>query len=76
MPALHRALALVEVDDVPLVVAEDLHLDVAWRDEQLLQVELPSPKAASASRWRLNGLAELASFSATRCRGRRRPPPP
>jgi hypothetical protein len=34
--ALHRALAFVEVDDVALMVAHNLHLDVPRRDEQLL----------------------------------------
>ena len=31
MAALHRALALEQVHDVPVVVAEDLHLDVMRR---------------------------------------------
>ena len=44
-PALHRALALVEVDHVPLVVAHDLHFDVPRRNEQLLQVERPVPES-------------------------------
>lgn len=35
--ALHRAVALVEVDDVALAVGEDLHLDVAGLDDGLLQ---------------------------------------
>ena len=39
--ALHRTLALVEVDHVSLVIAYDLHLHVPGRDEQLLQIERP-----------------------------------
>ena len=35
--ALHRAVALVEVDDVALGVGEDLHLDVARVDHRLLE---------------------------------------
>jgi hypothetical protein len=30
MAPLNRALALEEVDDVPVVIGEDLELDVAW----------------------------------------------
>ena len=37
MAALHRALALAEVDDVAVLVAEDLHLDVARIDDDLLE---------------------------------------
>src|SRR5437588_8817866 len=36
---LDRALPLVQVDDVPMLVAENLDLDVAWVYEQLLEVE-------------------------------------
>jgi hypothetical protein len=37
--ALHRAVALAEVDGVPLGVGEDLHLDVARPDHRLLEVD-------------------------------------
>ncbi len=40
MAALDGALALEEVDDVPVLVAEDLHLDVAGLLEVLLHVEV------------------------------------
>lgn len=37
VPALHRAVALEEVDDIAVPVGEDLHLDVAGVDDGLLQ---------------------------------------
>ena len=37
--ALDRAVALAEVDHVPVRVREHLHLDVAWVDEQPLDVD-------------------------------------
>ena len=37
VPALHRAVALVQVDDVAVVVAQDLHLDVLGALDQLLE---------------------------------------
>ena len=40
MPALDRALALAEVHDVAVVIAEDLELDVARRLEVLLDVDV------------------------------------
>src|SRR5437867_3788477 len=39
VPALDGALALVEVDDVAVRVAEHLHLDVAWANDRLLDVD-------------------------------------
>src|SRR5436305_8275017 len=36
---LHRALPLVQVNDVPMLIAQNLDLDVSWVHEQLLQVE-------------------------------------
>ena len=40
MAALHRAVALTEVDDVAVTVAEDLELDVARPREVLLDVDV------------------------------------
>ena len=37
MAALHRAIALVEVQDVAVAVAEDLHFDVAGAAHEALQ---------------------------------------
>ena len=39
MPALYRALTLAEVDDVAMLVAENLHLDVPGVDDQLFDVD-------------------------------------
>ncbi len=39
MPALERAVALAEVDDVAVPVAEDLHLDVPRAVDVLLEVD-------------------------------------
>src|SRR6185503_11447644 len=39
MPALDRAFALAEREDVPVPVAQDLDLDVACRVDDLLEVE-------------------------------------
>ena len=39
MAALDRALALVEVDDPSVRVAQHLHLDVARADDRLLDVD-------------------------------------
>ncbi len=58
---LHRAVALVEVDQVAVVVAEDLHLDVLRPQDQLLQKDrivaerLPGLRARA-----LEQLGELA----------------
>ena len=38
--ALHRAVALEQVDDVAVAVAEDLHLDVAGALDQLFEIDL------------------------------------
>ena len=40
MAALHGALALAEIDDVTVLVAEDLHFDVTRVDDGLLDVHL------------------------------------
>ena len=78
MPALDRAVALAEMDDRPLLVAEHLHLDVTRPDKRLLQ-----QKAAVAECvLRLRGgraergleLAGVAPRSA--CRGPHRPRSP
>src|SRR2546421_1629738 len=46
MTPLDRALALVQVDDAALRVAEDLDLDVAWRLEIALDVDLGAAEGA------------------------------
>ena len=46
MAALERALALAEVDDAPVRVAEDLDLDVPRLGEVLLEVDAAVPERA------------------------------
>ena len=43
MPALHRAVALVEMDDVAPAVAENLHLEVTGPAHQLFEIDLAAP---------------------------------
>jgi hypothetical protein len=40
VPALDRAVALAEMDDVAVRIGEHLHLDVARIDDQLLDVDV------------------------------------
>ncbi len=39
MPPLQRALALTEIDRVPVLVGQHLHFDVARIDDRLLDVD-------------------------------------
>ena len=75
MPALHRAVALVEVDEVAVLVAEDLHLDVLGAADVALEEDrvVAERRAGFALR-----LFELAGELGRRCRTTRmpRPPPP
>ena len=50
VPALDRAVALEQVDQVAVGVAQELDLDVPRAADQLLEVDLVLPKAALASR--------------------------
>jgi hypothetical protein len=43
--ALQRAVALEQVHDVAVLVGQDLHLDVAWAQDGLLQEDRGSPNA-------------------------------
>ena len=76
--ALHRAVALAQVDDVAVRVAQDLELDVARAREVLLDVDL----AVAERRQRLGArelerARELVGVARPRaCPCRRRPPPP
>ena len=78
VPALDRALALAEVDDVAVVIAEDLELDVARRLDVLLDVDVADAERRLGLA--LRGLAALATARRLRgrraCRGRRRRPTP
>ena len=51
MPALQRAIALPEVDDVAVAVGEDLHLDVPGLLDVFFEIDAAVPKAVSASAW-------------------------
>ena len=76
--ALHRAVALVQVDYVAAGVGEDLHLDVAGLDDGLLDEDGRVPERAL--RLAHAGLDRLAQATGLRrrgaCRGRHLRPPP
>ena len=78
MAALDRALALAEMDDVAVLIAEDLELDVARRLDVLLDVDVAD--AERRFRLALRGLQRRATARPPRarraCRGRRRRPSP
>ena len=79
VPALDRALALAEVDDVAVLVAEDLELDVPRLARGTSRGR--SRRRRRPSRPRSRAVANCASSSASErarcaCRGRRRRPPP
>ena len=75
VPPLDRALALAEVDDRPVVIAEDLELDVARRLDVLLDVDVADAERRFGLA--LRGL-ERACDSSPGARTTRmpRPPPP
>ena len=71
--ALHRAVALEQVDDVALRVGEDLHLDVPGVDHGLLQEHGRVAEADSASRAAASmRLPQLRASRRGACRARRR----
>src|SRR5260370_10888470 len=77
MPPLDRALALVQVDDAALRVAEDLHLDVARRLEIALDVDLGAaegalraPRGGRERAGELAGAGHLRHADAAAARGR------
>ena len=75
MAALDRALALAEVDDGAVMIAEDLELDVARVLDVLLDVDVAD--AERRFRLALRGLERLAPVSpALRMTRMPRPPPP
>ena len=64
LAALHRALALAEVDGVPVLVGEHLDLDVARLVEELLEVEpLVAERAADSRRAEAHSERKSASRS-------------
>ena len=75
---LHRAVALVEVDDVAVRVAQDLHFDVARAQERLLDEERAvAERRLGLAPAALEGLGHLLRIAARdACRAHRRRPPP
>jgi hypothetical protein len=76
--ALHRAVALVEVDDVALGVGEDLHLDVARVDHRLLEEHGGvAERGLGLAHGRVDGVAQvLGPARPGACHARHRPRPP
>ena len=74
MPPLDRAIALVEVNQMAVPIAQKLHLDVLGAADELLEEDVGQPKAFWASRraWSSAGSSPSA-LSTTRMP---RPPPP
>ena len=75
MAALDRALALAEVHDVAVVVAEDLELDVARVLEILLDVDVAVAEGGLGLALR-GAQQRAAARSALRTTRMPRPPPP
>ncbi len=78
MRALQRAVALAEMNDAALAVAEDLDLDMPRPVEIMFEIDLAAPEKRHPPR-----AARSAAYGRVRrgrgrpsCRGRRRPPPP
>ena len=64
VPALDRAFAFAEVDDRPVLVAEDLELDMAWRFDVLLEVHIAdAERRFGFTLRRLEGMRQLAHGS-------------
>ena len=78
MPALDRALALAEVHDRAVLVAEDLELDVPRRLDVLLDVDVADAEGGlGLTLRRLDGMRQFRRRRARRAsRDRRRPPSP
>ena len=75
VPALHRAVALAEVDHVPPAVAEDLHLDVAGLLDELLDVDRAVAEGRLGLRPRLVAGCSRSEMSLCATRMPRPPPP-
>jgi hypothetical protein len=76
--ALHRAVALVQVDDVAVLVAEDLHLDVFGAGDVFLEEDGRIAEGAAGLALRLveqvREIGRPCARPACRARRRRRPP--
>src|SRR5205807_9528312 len=61
MAPLHRAVALEQVDDVPVRIAQYLDLDMPWAHQQLLEEQIPLAEGGRGlARRRVELLAQLA----------------
>ncbi len=78
MAALDRAVALEQVDQVAVLVAEELHLDVPGLREELLEEDVGHAEGgAGLAPGLLERLVEMRRRWRPRaCRGRRRPSTP
>ena len=78
MPALHRAIALEEVDEIAVLVAEQLHFDVRGALDELLQEDVGTAEGrAGLAPGLVEGRARVGRAHGRRaCRGRRRPSTP
>ncbi len=78
VPPLDRAVALEEVDEVAVLVAEQLHLDVPGALDELLEEDVgDAERGAGLAAGLVEGLVELVGGRGRRaCRGRRRPSTP
>ena len=76
--ALHRAVALEQMDDVAVLVAEQLHLDVAGPLDQLFEIDLVLAERGLGLALGLRDLARQIGLVAddAACRARRRPMTP
>ena len=78
MAPLHGAIALEEVDQVAVLVAEQLHFDVAGAADELFEEDVGDAEGgAGLAAGLVEGVVELVGRERRRaCRGRRRPSPP
>ena len=78
MAALHRAIALVEVQDVAVAVAQDLHFDVAGAAHEALQEDgVVAEGRAGFAAGLFQPAGEIGGACRPRaCRVRRRRTPP
>src|SRR5690349_19386924 len=47
MPALHRAIALPEMNEIAVLIAEDLHFDMLGAPDEALDENLPAPECGA-----------------------------
>jgi len=74
VPSLNRALALSQVDDVPVLIRKNLHLDVPRMHDRFLDIDLVVAK--SPGRFALCRLQRRAQFCPLVDQTHALPPPP